>query len=300
MRSRPPSEWVVTTDAFLENVHFRLRAHPPDAVGYQALARATSDLAAMGARPLYFLLSLALPDACTNTWFDDFLRGMSRAAREFGLALAGGDTTRSPLVAINITVIGEVAPTRVVLRSGARPGDLLYVSGRLGAAELGLRLILRKLHTQKERKKLLDKHLYPEPRLRLGKWLAKNRRATAMIDTSDGFSTDLAHICEASSVGARVWSERLPKVVVPGELQKLGLDPLRLALDGGEDYELIFTVPPRLGPHLPRTILGVPVTAIGKITREERILLIDETGRAEPLTAQGWDPFRKRPIRKRI
>jgi thiamine-monophosphate kinase len=162
-----------------------------------------------------------------------------------------------------------------------------------------LRLLLRKLHNQKEWKKLLQKHFCPEPRLALGEWLAKNGRATAMIDTSDGFSTDLAHICEASGVGARVWSERLPKVAVPRELQKLGLDPLRLALDGGEDYELLFTVPPRLALRLPRTILGVPVTAIGEITLEKRILLIDDAGRAQPLPAQGWDPFRKRPIRKR-
>jgi len=290
---------VLTTDAFLENVHFLLRVHPPEAVGYKALARATSDLAAMGARPLYFLLSLALPEACTKKWFDDFLDGMSRAARKFGLVLAGGDTTRYPLVAINITVIGQVAPGRAVLRSGARPGDLLCISGRLGAAELGLRLMLRKLHNQKEWKKLLKKYFYPEPRLALGEWLAKNGRATAMIDTSDGFSTDLAHICEASGVGARVWSERLPKVAVPRELQKLGLHPLRLALDGGEDYELLFTVPPRLALRLPRAILGVPVTAIGEITLEKRILLFDDAGRAQPLPAQGWDPFRKRPIRKR-
>jgi thiamine-monophosphate kinase len=155
------------------------------------------------------------------------------------------------------------------------------------------------LHAQKAWKKLLQKHLYPEPRLALGEWLAKNGRATAMIDTSDGFSTDLAHICEASGVGARVYSERLPEVVVPGELQKLGLDPLDLALDGGEDYELLFTIPPRLAPDLPRTILGVPVTAIGEITMEKRILLIDAAGRAKRLPAQGWDPFRKRPIRKR-
>ena len=293
IRSRQPAEWVLTTDAFLENVHFLLRVHSPEAVGYKALARATSDLAAMGARPFYFLLSLALPEACTKKWFDDFLDGMSRAARKFGLVLAGGDTTRYPLVAINITVIGEVAPGRAVLRSGARPGDLLCISGRLGAAELGLRLVLQKLHHQKKWRKILQKHFCPEPRLALGQWLAKNGRATAMIDTSDGLSTDLAHICEASGVGARVWSQRLPKVAVPRELQKLGFDPLRLALDGSEDYELLFTVPPRLALRLPRTILDVPVTTIGEITLERRILLIDDAGRAKRLPAQGWDPFRK-------
>jgi thiamine-monophosphate kinase len=292
IRSRQRAEWVLTTDAFIENVHFLSRVHPPEAVGYKALARATSDLAAMGARPLYFLLTLALPEARTKKWFDDFLDGMSRAARKFGLVLAGGDTTRYPRIAISITVIGEVAPGRAVLRSGARPGDLLCISGRLGAAELGLRLVQRKLHHRKEWKKLLQKHFYPEPRLTLGEWLAKNGRATAMIDVSDGFSTDLTHICEASGVGARVWSERLPKVAVPKRLQKLGLDPLRLALDGGEDYELLFTVPPRLATRLPRTILGVPITTVGEITLKRQILLVDGAGRAEPLPAQGWDPFR--------
>src|SRR3984893_19468096 len=138
-------EWVLTTDAFIENVHFLLRVHPPEAVGYKALARATSDLAAMGAQPRYFLLGLALPRSCTAKWFDRFLKGMSRAARRFGLVLAGGDTTRNPQAAINLTVIGEVVPGRAVLRSGARPGDMICVSGALGEAELGLRLLLQGL-----------------------------------------------------------------------------------------------------------------------------------------------------------
>jgi thiamine-monophosphate kinase len=321
MRPRHRAELIVTTDAFLENVHFLLRVHPPEAVGYKALARATSDLAAMGARPLYFLLNLALPSSCTGKWFDHFLEGMSRAARRFGLVLAGGDTTKCPLAAINITVIGEASPGRAVLRSGARPGDLLCVSGALGEAELGLQLIQRgwdKLsagskfwrasskartrqspHPKKKWKKLLQKHFYPEPRLALGEWLAKIGRATAMIDTSDGLSTDLAHICEASGVGARVWAGRIPKVAVPSDVQKLGLDPLRLALDGGEDYELLFTVPKRLARRLPNTVHGVPITIIGEITREKRILLVDEAGRAKPLPARGWDPFRKQSTHKR-
>src|SRR6202521_2019842 len=193
IRPRVGVEWVLTTDAFLENVHFLLRMHAPEVVGYKALARATSDLAAMGARPRYFLLSLALPPSCTGKWFDRFLKGMSQAARSFGLVLAGGDTTRNPEVAINLTVIGEAVPGRTVLRSGARPGDMICVSGRLGGAELGLRLLHQGSPVRRKWQGLLQKHLYPEPRLGLGAWLARNRKATAMIDTSDGLSTDLAH-----------------------------------------------------------------------------------------------------------
>ena len=305
LRPRAGADWVLTTDAFLENVHFLLRVHPPEAVGYKALARATSDLAAMGARPRFFLLSLALPPSCTGKWFDRFLDGMARAARSFGLVLAGGDTTRNPLAAINLTVIGEVVPGQAVLRSGARPGDSICVSGTLGEAELGLRLLERgghkfpagskwSPHPRKNLKSLLQKHLYPEPRLALGEWLAKNGTATAMIDTSDGFSTDLAHLCEASGVGARVWAARIPKVTMPNDLRKLNLDLLRLALDGGEDYELLFSVPRRLARRLPRAVRGVPVTIIGEITRGRRVLLIDDAGREKTLRPQGWDPFRKR------
>ena len=292
VRPRYGVEWVLTTDAFLENVHFLLRAHPPEAVGYKALARAASDLAAMGARPLYFLLSLALPSSCTGKWFDHFLEGMSRAARNFGLTLAGGDTTCSPLASINLTLVGEVNPGRAVLRSGARSGNLICVSGTLGEAELGLRLLQRGWD-KKKWKKLLQKHFYPEPRLALGEWLSKSGTATAMIDTSDGLSTDLANLCEASGLGARVWAEKIPKVAVPSDARKLGLDSLSLALDGGEDYELLFTVPRRLEKHLPRAVRGVPITVIGEITRGRRILLIDDAGLTRPLPAQGWDPFRK-------
>jgi thiamine-monophosphate kinase len=294
LRPRAGAEWALTTDAFLENVHFLLRVHPPDVVGYKALARATSDLAAMGARPRFFLMNLALPASCTERWFDRFLDGTARAARKFGLVLAGGDTTRCPLVAINLTLLGEVAPGRAVLRSGARPGDLLCVSGILGQAELGLRMLQRGMHKQAKWKNLLQRHFCPEPRLALGEWLAKSGRATAMIDLSDGLSTDLGHLCEAGRVGARVWADKIPKVAVPGELHELDLDPLRLALNGGDDYELLFTVPRRMTRRLPHAFRGVPITAIGEITREKRILLIEAEGRAKPLRAQGWDPFRAR------
>ena len=286
------AEWVVTTDALLENVHFLRRVHPPKAVGYKALARATSDLAAMGARSRYFLLTLALPLSCTKKWLDEFLEGMALAARRFGLILVGGDTTKYSSIVISLTVLGEIDPGRAILRSGARPGDLICISGRLGESELGLRLVQRKLHQRKQWKKLMKKHFYPEPRLALGQWLVRHRCATSMIDTSDGLSTDLGHLCKASGVGARVWAEKIPLVSVPWELMRLGLDPLRLALDGGEDYELLFTVPKRLARHLPRKVGGVPVTIIGEITLGREITLLGPRGVGKPLRPGGWDPFR--------
>jgi len=294
LRTGGGAEWVVTTDAFLENVHFLRKIHSPKAVGYKALTRATSDIAAMGARSRYFFLTLGLPDACAGAWLDDFLDGMARAARRFGLILAGGDTTKYPVVVTSITVLGEINRWRAILRSGARPGDLLCVSGRLGEAELGLRLIQRKLYKQKRWTKLLKKHCYPEPRLALGEWLAAHRFATSMIDTSDGLSTDLGHICAASGVGAIVWAQKLRVVRIPPELQRLGLDSLEIALHGGEDYELLFTVPKKFSSRLTRKLAGIPVTVIGEITREKKVILLGPDGRSTPIRPKGWDPFRKR------
>jgi thiamine-monophosphate kinase len=293
LRPRPSSEWVITTDAFLENVHFLRKVHEPFAVGYKALARATSDIAAMGARPRYFFLTLGLPESCAGKWFSEFTKGMARAARVFGLTLAGGDTTKYPEVIITLTVLGETDPGRAILRSGAKPGDLLCVSGRLGEAELGLLLIQRRAQNQEKWPALVKKHFYPEPRLALGEWLASHRYATSMIDTSDGLSTDLNHICKASGVGARVWAEKIPGVHVPPELSALKLSPLNLGLHGGEDYELLFTVPKKFSGRLPGKLGQVPVTVIGEITRERKILLIETDGRAKSLKPLGWDSFRK-------
>ncbi len=293
LRPASDSEWAITTDAFLENVHFLRKIHEPFAVGYKALARATSDIAAMGARPRYFFLTLGLPESCTEKWFDGFSKGMARAAREFGLVLAGGDTTKYPEIIITLTVLGELKREIAILRSGARPGDLLCVSGRLGEAELGLRLIQQKAQNQKRWPKLVKKHFYPQPRLALGEWLASHQYASSMIDTSDGLSTDLNHICKSSGVGARVWAEKIPAVHVPPELSALKLSPLSLALHGGEDYELLFTVPKKFSGRLPRKLGQVPVTVIGEITREKKILLLRPMARPNLCKPLGWDPFRK-------
>jgi thiamine-monophosphate kinase len=287
-------EWVVTTDAFLENVHFLRGVDPPKAAGHKAIARATSDIAAMGARARYFFLTLGLPETCAGAWLDAFLDGMARAARRYGLALAGGDTTKFESVIASLTVMGEIEPGRAVLRSGAKPGDLLCVSGRLGEAQLGLELVLRKLHRRRRWATLLRKHFWPEPRLALGQWLGGKRVATSMIDTSDGLSTDLGHLCQASGVGARVWAEKIPVVHVPPELQRMGFDGQRMALHGGEDYELLFTVPKRHSNRLPRRIAGIPLTVIGEITREKRVTLVGLDGRAASFKPEGWDSFRKK------
>jgi thiamine-monophosphate kinase len=273
-------------------VHFHREKHAAEAVGYKALARATSDIAAMGGVPRCFLLGLALPVSRTGRWLDGFLAGMQRAARRFGMVLAGGDTARHRQILIQITVAGEIAPGRAVLRSGARPGDLICVSGRLGEAQLGLQLILRGWARGRRWRRLLRKHLHPEPRLALGQWLAESRLATAMIDTSDGLSTDLGHICEGSRVGARVFAEKIPAVAVPKELRRRGLDAQELALDGGEDYELLFTVRRRGARGLPARVYGVPLTVIGEITREKKVILTRRDGRAVVLLPRGWDAFR--------
>lgn len=291
-------EWVVSCDQFLEGVHFLPRSHPPDAVGYKALVRATSDIAAMGAEPRFFLLALALPSGKTGPWFDAFLRGMGRAAREMGMRLVGGDTTKSAKVCINITVLGEVAPGRAITRSGTRPGDIIYVSGKLGRAQLGLELIRRKLSRQPHFRSLLRPHFYPRIRLELGAWLARRRVPSAMMDISDGLSTDLARLCRASRVGARIWADRIPRVAIPAAAAKqhprLHLDPLRMAVHGGDDYELLFTLPPRRVKRLQGAPRFRELTAIGEITRARQIFLVDDTGAAKPLKSGGWDPFARK------
>ena len=294
VRMQRRRELVLSCDAFLENVHFRLRSHSPESVGYKSLARAVSDLAAMGATPRIFLLTLALPAGQTGDWLDGFLRGLSRAARSFGIVLGGGDTAQFPTISISITVVGDIAPGRAVPRSGARPGGILYVSGILGRAQLGLELILRGLARDARWRGLLRPHSYPEPRLALGSWLARRGIASAMIDLSDGLSTDLARLCQASGAGARLWEPRIPLVRVPPGLKRLGLDPRELALHGGEDYELLFTVPPRLEKRLRRAPGTARLFRIGEMTRQRRIVLVGSDGRERKLEPRGWDHFRRR------
>jgi len=281
------SELILTCDWFLEGTHFLRGKHPADAVGWKCLARAVSDVAAMGGAPQCFLMSLALPEEFTGKWLDGFLRGLRRASKALGCELAGGDTTRHEKVLISIAVAGEAARGAALRRSGAAAGDAVFVSGTLGEAQLGLRELCRVRGIARGGSAALRKHLYPWPRLELGQWLAKNRLASAMMDVSDGLSTDLPRLCAASGVGARIYADSLP-VSALTDLQ----DARRLALHGGDDYELLFSVSKQNVHRIPREFQGLQLTRIGEITRERKILLT-EGEKTVPFESGGWDPFRK-------
>lgn len=299
---RNVTDLVLSCDAFLENVHFLADAHSPVDVGYKALARATSDIAAMGAAPRFFMLTLALPSSRTGAWLDGLIKGMAQAAREFGMVLIGGDTSQNSTVIMNMTVGGDVAGGRALTRSGARPGDGIYVTETLGAAQLGLELILRRQHRHKRWKRLLTQHLRPKIQLDLGRWLTGERLgrsiASAATDTSDGLSTDLGHICQSSQVSARILAEQIPAVNMPPPLKRLGWDPLELAVHGGEDYQLLFTVPAVNEHRIPKSFHGTAITRIGEIlkaksTRGSHLIeLVDVAGKKTPLAPHGWDSFR--------
>ena len=283
---RPGREVALTCDWFLEGTHFLRGKHPPDAVGWKSLARAVSDIAAMGGTPRCFLMSLAMPAELTEKWLDHFLRGLRRAAKELRCEAVGGDTTRRQEVLINMTVIGEVLRGKAIRRSGASAGDAIYVSGTLGEAELGLRMLRKERGPVEATNAALLKHLYPRPRLELGQWLAKEGLATAMMDLSDGLSTDLPRLCAAGGVGAKIEGDSLPvsKLAARGEATKL-------ALHGGDDYELLFTVKQRNERRLPRKFKGLRLTRIGEITDGRRIFFV-EGGKSMTVRSGVWDPFR--------
>jgi thiamine-monophosphate kinase len=291
-RPKRGHETILTCDWFLEGTHFRRDQHPADAVGWKCLARALSDVAAMGGVPRCFLLSLAIPESHTGRWLDAFLGGLRRASRKLDCTLAGGDTTRRREILISVTAVGEIRKARAVLRSGARAGDIIYVTGRLGEAELGLRILRSSSGRVRLGNPILKKHLYPEPRLAVGQWLAERGFATSMMDLSDGFSSDLPRLCAASGVGADVESGRLPVVQHSSAARGAGVDLLQLALHGGDDYELLFTVRPSQVNMLPKAFRGVSLTAIGRITEQPGLILLKQEGRERQLHPGGWDPFR--------
>jgi len=289
---RPGYETVLTCDWFLEDSHFIRDKHPADAVGWKCLARAVSDIAAMGGEPRCFLLSLALPMELAGKWFEGFLRGLRRASTALRCELAGGDTTREERVLISIAVIGEVKRGRAILRSGAKPDDLLFVTGTLGEAALGLSLLKDSMSEDRKARGALRRHLYPEPKIQLGQLLGSKGLATAMIDVSDGLSSDVARLCEASGVGAVIARNALPR---PKGIPEA--EAVRLALHGGDDYELLFTVRPNQIRRFKKSLRrfgDLPVSLIGGITKDTALRLVNDEGMTEELSPSGWDPFRNK------
>jgi thiamine-monophosphate kinase len=288
LKPRAGHELVLTCDWFLEGSHFLREKHTADAVGWKCLARAVSDIAAMGGVPRCFLLSLALPASATGTWLSGFLGGLRRASKELQCELAGGDTTRREEILINVTVIGEVKKGMSIRRVGARPGDQLFVTGILGEAELGLEMLRREKGLARAKNPALRKHLYPVPRLAVGRWLAEKRLASAMMDLSDGLSTDMERLCSASGVGAQIYARKLPVSSLVGRA-----DGVNLALHGGDDYELLFTVRSAVARKIPSEYRGVKITRVGEIVSGKKII-VERAGKKRDSVSGGWDPFGRR------
>jgi thiamine-monophosphate kinase len=279
---------LITTDFTLEGIHFRRDWHPPDSVGHRCLARGLSDIAAMGGEPVAVFLSLALPRDLSQSWVGRFARGLIGLAEKYGATLAGGDTAESPNgILADIIVVGTVPNRKAILRSSARPGDRIFVSGELGGSAAAI------AQMRAQPKKQLNprdyfRHFYPEPRIELGRILRERGLASSMIDVSDGLSTDLAHICEECGVGAEIDALLIPLARIGKPAREVDLD---LALHGGEDYELLFTAPPN--KRIPTHIAGTAITQIGQITRSREIFVRNPKGVAYELHPRGWEHFRK-------
>jgi thiamine-monophosphate kinase len=291
LRPAVGSEVLVTTDFSLEGRHFRRDLHPAESVGHRCLARGLSDLAAMGAVPMAAFLSLALPREMMATsrgrsWVEGFFRGLRALGERYRCPLAGGDTAESGSILADITLVGTALAGKALRRSGGRVGDLLYCTGRLGGAAAELEGMLARGWMGRVGKAAGEHpQLFPEPRVGVGEALRRRGLVRACIDLSDGLSTDLGHLCAESGVGAEVEEAALP--VHP---LAVGARALELALNGGEDYELLFSAGP--GVKVPRQIAGVAITRIGRLVRGRSVTLVRADGRRERLEAGGWEHFR--------
>ncbi len=271
----PRGELIVATkDLLIENIHFSCLWATPEQIGYKSMAVNLSDLAAMGAcRPLYALIGLGMPGSAPVSFVDGFYKGMRALSDRYGLTIAGGDTvsTRKDIV-ISVSLIGSARKKHIVRRSGAKPGDILCVSGTFGDSGGGLQVLRHRTKAVSlDEKYLVRKHLLPRPRLELAATLAKRLFATSMIDSSDGLAASVRFICEQSKAGAKVYLERLP---LSRQLRSVAarsgwFDPVECCLNGGEDYELVFTVKPKDLAAVQR--LAPDVTAVGEITAPQEV-----------------------------
>jgi thiamine-monophosphate kinase len=294
------SEWtLITTDLLAEGVHFDPATSSFRDIGYRAAIANLSDIAAMGGRPRFMLVSIAIPPACSTTQIQQLYRGMMQASAPFRVRLIGGDTSASRKgLFLNITLTGVVKPRQALLRSGARDGDRVFVTGTLGDSRAGLDLL-----TSRRRPKLrpvdtrflLARHQRPSARIAEGLWLVEQGLAGAAIDLSDGLTGDLRHICEESGVGAEIVAGSLPiSPACRAYALARRLDPGQIALQGGEDYELLFTVPRRKQLRFERLVgkTGFRMTCIGSITpKAAGLRLRTDTGTTQPVPLTSYEHF---------
>jgi len=302
LETRAGTQLLATCDMLVEGEHFLLDRLTPFQLGWKALAVNVSDIAAMAGLPRFALISLGIPPDLPVEFLDELYRGLAALAANYGVVLVGGDTVRSRRgLVIDITVLGEVDRGRAVLRSGSRVGDLILVTGQLGDSAGGLEVLLRlpvkeKSHSPEETA-LIKAHLEPHPRVQEARAAVAAGTVRAMDDISDGLAREIREITGASGVGANLWLDQIP---LSPALQNLaetwGRSPLDFALYGGEDYELIFTVPAEQAPAVARAVedaTGTRTSVIGEIVPpEEGIQLIYPGGERVPLTKSGWDHFK--------
>jgi thiamine-monophosphate kinase len=290
-------EWVITTDTQVEDVHFRRAWLTPYQIGWRGMAVNLSDVAAMGAQPFGALAALTLPAATEVEFFDQLLDGLCDLGLRFNCALIGGNLARDPAhLSLTLTVLGHVPLGSSVLRGGARPGDEIWVSGRLGGSAAGLRTLLQTIHlADTVCTALRQRYTQPQPRVREAIFLRASGCLTSMIDLSDGLAGDLGHLCEESGVGAQIVAEALPLQAGVREVAAaLGEDPMEFALRGGEDFELCYTaLPGAVTPLVDefRAQFGTDLTRVGTMTVERALQLVQADGSRTLLSAQAFDHF---------
>ena len=303
IRQSSGRDTLVSTDLLVEDIDFHRDSTSPRLLGHKALAVSLSDIAAMGGRPRWALVSLGVPEDVWNSDFvEEFYKGFFALANRYDVELIGGDLSRTTgKIVVDSIVHGECASGQAILRKGASVGDQLFVTGSLGGSAAGLRLIERGVHMKQNNlhadevesiEQLLLCHQQPNPRVGWGLVLGEEGLASAMIDISDGLSSDLHHLCKESEVGATINSALLP--LDPRVVDLCGrraLDPLMLALHGGEDFELLFTVRPADVARLPSRVDGVGISCIGEINAEGGKIQIAEKDRIWNLEPGGFEHF---------
>lgn len=294
------TDLVITTDLLIEDIDFKLEWTKPEFLGHKALAVSLSDIAAMGAKPVWSMLSIGIPEKIWKTDFvEKFYDGYFKLAKKFDVELIGGDVSKSPgKIVIDSIVAGETKKGKAVLRSTAKAGDLIFATGKLGGASSGLKLLeAGEIYEKSKYKNLIERQLKPNPQTEIGQILGENNLATSMIDLSDGLSSDLFHVCESSKVGAKIYAEKIP--VESGisdfkfQISKIENQKLKLtfALNGGEDFELLFTVNPKIFFQLEKHLENYKISRIGEITANAEIIELVTGKKIEILQPKGFRHF---------